>query len=69
MQRGSARRLGRFRETARCTIIEVASGAHAEISCLFFVTERTTGLRFLFDTGAEVNVIPSSAVIRKRRQV
>ena len=28
---------------------------------LFYVTDRTSGLRFLVDTGAEVSVIPSSA--------
>lgn len=32
------------------------------------MTDKTTGLGFLVDTGAEVSVIPSSAVFRKRRQ-
>lgn len=37
-------------------------------SRLFFVTDRTTGLRFLVDTGAEVSVIPPSSADRKHRQ-
>ena len=32
----------------------------AELSCLFFVTDRSSGLQFLVDTGAEVSVLPVS---------
>lgn len=37
-------------------------------SHLFYVTDRTTGLRFVVDMGAEVSVIPPSAADRKNRQ-
>ena len=36
------------------------SGLHP--SRLFFVTDRSSGLRFLVDTGAEVSVLPVSWV-------
>ena len=36
-------------------------------SRLFFVSDRTTGLRFLVDTGAEVSLIPASPSDRRRR--
>ena len=35
---------------------------------LFYVTDKTTGFRFLVDTGAEVSVIPPSPADRKHRQ-
>ena len=37
-------------------------------SRLFYVTDRSTGLRFLVDTGAEVSVIPPSRTDRKHIQ-
>ena len=37
-------------------------------SRLFYVTDKTTGFRFLVDTGAEVSVIPPSPADRKHRQ-
>lgn len=37
-------------------------------SRLFFVTDSVTGLRFLVDTGAEISVIPPSALDRKHRK-
>ena len=33
---------------------------------LFFVSDRSTGVRFLVDTGAEVSVIPATAEERRR---
>ena len=36
-------------------------------SCLFFITDRTTGNKFLVDTGAEVSVIPPSRAERQYR--
>ena len=38
------------------------------ISRLFYVTDRSTGLRLLVDTGADVSVIPPSHADRKRPQ-
>ena len=35
---------------------------------LFYVTDHTSGLRFLVDTGAEVSVIPSSASDRNHHK-
>ncbi len=35
---------------------------------LFYVTDRSTGLRFLVDTGAEVSLIPASPSDRRHRQ-
>ena len=37
-------------------------------SRLFFIKDRTSGLRFLVDTGAEISVIPPSNTERKHRQ-
>ena len=37
-------------------------------SRLFFVCDRSTGLRFLVDTGAEVSVVPPSRTDRNNRQ-
>jgi len=37
-------------------------------SCLFYVTDHSTGLCFLVDTGTEVSVIPPSATDSKHRQ-
>jgi len=37
-------------------------------SRLFYVTDHSTGLHFLVDTGAEVSVIPSSSTDCKHRQ-
>ena len=37
-------------------------------SRLFYVTDHSTGLHFLVDTGAEVSIIPPSATDRKHRQ-
>ena len=37
-------------------------------SRLFYVTDRSTGLRFLVDTGAEVSVVPPSHAERKHQQ-
>ena len=37
-------------------------------SRLFYVTDPSTSLRFLVDTGAEVSVMPPSAADRKHRQ-
>ena len=34
----------------------------------YFVTDHLTGLRFLVDTGAEINVIPPSAPTCKHRK-
>lgn len=43
-----------------------AVGLHP--SRLFYISDRTTGLRFLVDTGAEVSVMPPSATERKYRR-
>ena len=37
-------------------------------SRLFHVTDSHTGLRFLMDTGAEISVVPPSALDRKHRK-
>ena len=37
-------------------------------SRLFYVTDSSTGLKFLIDTGAEVSVIPPSCADRQRQQ-
>ena len=37
-------------------------------SRLFYVTDSLTGLRFLVDTGAEISVVPSSALDRKHHK-
>ena len=37
-------------------------------SRLFYVTDSHTGLRFLVDTGAEISVVPPSALDRKHRK-
>ena len=37
-------------------------------SCLFYVTDSLTGLCFLVDTGAEISVVPPSALDRKLRK-
>ena len=34
-------------------------------SCLFYITDRSNGFRFLVDTSAEVSVIPPSTTDRK----
>ena len=39
----------------------VSATGHPQ-SCLFFVTERMSGLYFLMDTGAEVSILPASQV-------
>ena len=36
-------------------------------SCLFYVTDRSSGFRFLVDTGTEVSVIPPSATDRTKQ--
>ena len=38
-------------------------------SCLFYVTDRSSGFRFLVDTGAEVSVIPPSATDRTKQDL
>ncbi len=44
----------------------VATGVTGRsVSCLFFITDRITGTRFLVDTGAEVSVILPSAAERR----
>ena len=42
-----------------------ATDAGHQPSRLFYVTDRSTGLRFLVDTGAQVSVIPPSRTDRK----
>ena len=37
-------------------------------SRLFYITDRSTNLRFLVDTGAQVSVIPPTPVQRKHPQ-
>ena len=37
-------------------------------SRLFYVTDSLTGLRFLVDTGAEISVVPPSALDRKHHK-
>ena len=37
----------------------VATG-HKQPSCLFYVTDHSTGLQFLIDTGSEVSIVPST---------
>ena len=41
---------------------------HSSFSRLFFVTDCTTGVRFLIDTGAEVSVIPPIPNDRAKQQ-
>ena len=38
------------------------------LSRLFYITDRSNGLHFLVDTGAEIRVIPPSATDRKHRR-
>lgn len=45
-----------------------SAAGHTHQSRLFFVTDRSSGYRFLVDTGAEVSVLPPSAAERKHRQ-
>ena len=44
------------------------SGSGPHLSCLFYVTDRSPGFRFLVDTGAKVSVIPPSATDHKHQQ-
>ena len=37
-------------------------------SCLFYITDKATGLRFLVDNGAEVSVIPLSVSNRNHHK-
>lgn len=41
-----------------------AAGAHS--SRLFFLPDRSTGMRYLIDTGAEVSILPPTSADRKR---
>ena len=44
------------------------SAAGPTESCLFYITDRTSGLKFLIDTGAEVSVVPRSHTHRKTQK-
>ena len=44
------------------------SVAGQQPSCLFYVTDSLTGLRFLVDTGADISVIPPSVSERKHHK-
>lgn len=48
--------------------LAATSDAGLPSSRLLYVTEHTTGLRFLVDTGAEVSVLPPSRIERTHRQ-
>ena len=37
-------------------------------SCLFYVVDRSSSVRFLVDTGAEVSVVPPSRIKRQHQQ-
>ena len=49
-------------------LLMAASAPGLSQSHLFYITDRSNGLRFLIDTGAEVSVIPPSATDRNHRQ-
>ena len=44
------------------------SGSGQYVCRLFYVTDRSTGFRFLMDTGAQVSAIPPTPVQRKHPQ-
>ena len=50
------------------TNVAAVNVAEQQIHRLFHVTDKTSGVRYLVDTGAEVSVIPPSHAERKRSQ-
>ena len=48
--------------------VNATAEAAGQESRLFMVTDRTSGVRFLVDTGAEVSIIPPSRVSGPRRK-
>ena len=48
--------------------LAATSATGLQQSRLFYVTDHSTGLRFLVDTGAEISVIPPSRTERKHQQ-
>ena len=50
------------------TNVAAVNVAKQQIHCLFHITDKTSGVRFLVDTGAEVSVIPPLHAERKRSQ-
>lgn len=46
-------------------LLAVTSATGLQHSHLFHITDRSTGTRFLIDTGAEVSVVPPSRTKRK----
>ncbi|KRX51768.1 Retrovirus-related Pol polyprotein from transposon [Trichinella sp. T9] len=52
------------KRTARDLMAVGSSGKR--VRCLFFVQERSYGMRFFVDTGSEVSVVPYNAALRSR---
>ncbi|KRY23942.1 Transposon Tf2-6 polyprotein [Trichinella patagoniensis] len=52
------------KRTARDLMAVGSSGKR--VRCLFFVQERSYGMRFLVDTGSEVSVVPYNATLRSQ---
>lgn len=52
-------------ENHRDQSLAAAGDSGRRDSCLFYVVDRIPGHRFLVDTGAEVSVIPASAIHRR----
>ena len=50
----------------RQQLTATSSAGPSSTSRLFYITDRTTGTRFLVDTGADVSVIPPSAADKRR---
>ncbi|KRZ60247.1 Retrovirus-related Pol polyprotein from transposon opus [Trichinella nativa] len=52
------------KRTARDLMVVGSSGKR--VRCLFFVQERSYGMRFLVDTGSEVSVVPYNTILRSQ---
>ncbi|KRX25652.1 Retrovirus-related Pol polyprotein from transposon opus [Trichinella nelsoni] len=52
------------KRTARDLMVVGSSGKR--VRCLFFVQERSYGMRFLVDTGSEVSVVPYNTTLRSQ---
>ena len=56
------------RRSRRGQSLVVTSATGQQTGCLLYVTDRESRLRFLVDTGSEVNIIPPTKAKRKNRQ-
>ena len=48
----------------QCQQLEASPPGTDTNSRLFFVSDQKTGIRFLVDTGAEVSVLPPTAIVK-----